>query len=150
LNEQVKRNQGRFPKDFMFQLTAEEIEMHVLSRSQFATLKRGSNIKYLPYAFTEHGAVMLASVLNSKIAVRASIEVVRAFVRFRSLLGAHKELARKIATLEEKYDGNFRVVFTAIKRLMEPSPKPVEPEPERRPIGFYMPESKPKKRKCRK
>src|ERR1700693_58532 len=96
LNEQVKRNQDRFPDDFMFQLTSEEGKAVTLSRSQIATLKRGENIKYQPYAFTEHGAVMLANVLRSPVAVRASIQVVRAFVNLRRTLATHKDLARKI------------------------------------------------------
>jgi phage regulator Rha-like protein len=102
LNEQVKRNRRRFPDDFMFQLTAEEAEF---LRSQIATLKtgRGQHRKYRPYAFTEHGAVMLASVLNSPIAVAASIQVVRAFVRLRAILATHKDLARKLAEMEQKY-----------------------------------------------
>ena len=137
LNEQVKRNLKRFPRDFMFRLNSLEVETHVLSRSQFATLKRGKNIKHLPYAFTEHGAIMLASVLNSKMAIRASIHVVRAFIRFRSVLGSHKELARKIDDLEKKYDDNFRLVFAAIKSLMEP-PELSEPEEEKEPMGFHI------------
>src|SRR5271169_5646346 len=80
LNEQVKRNRDRFPDDFMFQLTLEEGKLVILSRSQIATLKRGENVKYRPHVFTEHGAVMLANVLRSPVAVRASIQVVRAFV----------------------------------------------------------------------
>jgi phage regulator Rha-like protein len=131
LNEQVKRNRHRFPEDFMFQLNKEEAEG---LRSQSAILKtgaRGQHRKYLPYAFTEHGAVMLASVLNSSTAVQASIQVVRAFVRLRSILAAHKELAQKLEEMEKKYDARFREVFEAIRQLMGPttaSPK--------RPIGF--------------
>jgi hypothetical protein len=83
LNEQVKRNGDRFPEDFMFQLTLDEGKAIVLSRSHFATMKRGRNIKYRPYVFTEYGAVMLANVLRSPLAVRASIQVVRAFVNLR-------------------------------------------------------------------
>src|SRR5947209_3552584 len=85
LNEQVKRNRARFPEDFLIQLTLEEARALVASRSQIATLKRGRNLKYAPYAFTEHGAVMLAAVLNSPVAIDASIQVVRAFVRLRAL-----------------------------------------------------------------
>ena len=103
LNEQVRRNSQRFPTDFMFQLTAEEAES---LRSHFATLKagRGKHRKYLPYAFTEHGAVMLASILNSPTAVAASVEIVRVFVRLREMLVAHKDLARRLDELEQKYD----------------------------------------------
>lgn len=120
LNEQVKRNRKRFPEDFMFQLTSQEAQS---LRSQFATSNetRGGR-RYLPFAFTEHGAVMLASVLNSPIAVAASIQVVRAFIRLRSILAAHKELARKIDALErkmrageEKAKADFTVVFKFIE-----------------------------------
>lgn len=132
LNEQVKRNKGRFPKDFMFQLTGEEME---ILRSQFATSRWGGQ-RYLPFAFTEHGAVMLASILNSKTATQASIQVVRAFVHFRSIAGAYQELVRRIDKLEETYDENFRVVFAAVKSLLEPEPE--EPEEEKEPIGFRV------------
>ncbi len=85
----------------------------------------------MPYAFTEHGALMAANVLNSKRAVDVSVEVVRAFVRLRGLLASHADLARKLAALERKYDARFRAVFDAIRELMEPPP-----EPKRKPIGF--------------
>jgi hypothetical protein len=132
LNEQVRRNVDRFPPDFMFQLSLEEFT-HL--RSQIATARWGGR-RTPPYAFTEHGAVMLASVLNSPIAVHASIEVVRAFVRLRQLLASHEELARKLMTLEKKYDAQFKVVFDAIRALMKP------PEPKRRSIGFQATEKK--------
>ncbi len=122
LNEQMKRNSERFPKDFIFQLTKDEIFTLQVSRSQNATLKQGQNIKYLPYAYTEHGAVMLASVLKSTIAVQASIQVVRAFVKMRSILVEYKELKTRIDKLENKYDKNFKIVFDAIRLLMD-SPK---------------------------
>ena len=130
LNEQVNRNRRRFPSDFMFRLTASEARS---LRSRIATLDsgRGRHRKYAPYAFTEHGAVMLASVLNSPTAVRASLLVVRAFVRLRAALGAHTTLARKLKELEQKYDGQFSVVFEAIRQLMEPSAPPARPQ-----IGF--------------
>lgn len=124
LNEQVRRNFKRFPEDFMFQLTFPEVQELLFSRSQIATLKRGQNIKYAPYVFTEHGAVMLASVLNSAIAIKASIQVVRAFVRLRSLLAAHKELAQKLARLERTTNARFQIVFDLIKRDAEPAPLP--------------------------
>jgi phage regulator Rha-like protein len=130
LNEQVKRNRGRFPEDFMFQLTSEEAKPTQSSRSQFATLKRGQNIKYLPYAFTEHGSIMAANVLNSERAVQASVQVVRAFVRLRQMLTSNTELARKLDELEDKYDRQFKVVFDAIRQLMSP------PLPRRKQIGF--------------
>jgi hypothetical protein len=120
LNEQVKRNRDRFPGDFMFRLSSEEGETILASRSQIATLKRGHNLKYAPYAFTEHGAVMVANVLNSPIAVHASIQVVRAFVKIREIAAAHKELLQKLEQMEKKYDRQFKVVFDAIRQLMAP------------------------------
>ncbi len=130
LNEQVKRNRRRFPRDFMFRLTPTEARA---LRSQNATLNggRGRHRKHAPYAFTEHGVVMLASVLNSQVAVRASLQVVRAFVRLRVVIEAHAELARKVDHLERKYDGQFSAVFEAIRQLMEPTAPKV-----RRQIGF--------------
>jgi phage regulator Rha-like protein len=130
LNEQVKRNHDRFPNDFMFQLTSDEVKETQTSRSQTATLKRGQNIKYFPYAFTEHGAIMAANVLNSKRAVQASVQVVRAFIRLRQMLASNAELARKLNALEHKYDAQFRVVFDAIRQLMTPLASP------RKQIGF--------------
>ncbi|HEX7898856.1 MAG TPA: ORF6N domain-containing protein [Planctomycetota bacterium] len=125
LNEQVRRNSRRFPGDFAFQLSLEEAD---ILKSQFATSSWGGRRK-LPMAFTEHGAVMLANVLNSKTAVEASVLVVRAFIRLRSILGSHAELARKVQELESRYDAQFRVVFDAIRELME------ETEPQDK-IGF--------------
>jgi hypothetical protein len=119
LNQQVRRNIERFPADFLFQLTAEESEA---LRLQFATLKagRGQHRKYAPLAFTEHGAIMAASVLNSPRAIQVSVHVVRAFVRLREVLATHKDLARKLEDLEKRYDAQFRVVFDAIRELMTP------------------------------
>lgn len=132
LNEQVRRNKDRFPPDFMFQLTYQEV---TALRSQFATLEiiggRGRYRKYLPYAFTEHGAIMLANVLKSPQAIQASIQVVRVFVRLRELALTHRDLLLKINAMERKYDTQFKVVFEAIRRLMEPPP--VKPRPR---IGF--------------
>jgi ORF6N domain len=136
LNEQVRRNRDRFPEDFMFQLTPGETER---LRSQFATSNEGrGGRRYRPYAFTEHGAVMLASVLNSPVAVRASIHVVRAFVRLREI-ATHKELARKLAELEARIETNderITELFEAIHQLMEP---PEKPQPG---IGFRAPENR--------
>jgi hypothetical protein len=131
LNEQVKRNIGRFPDDFMFQIN--ELELENL-RSQIATLKsvgHGQHRKYLPHVFTEHGALMLASVLNSPVAVKASVQVVRAFVKMRETMLAHKELSRRLNDMERKYDKQFRVVFDALRELMEPPPAPSKKQ-----IGF--------------
>jgi hypothetical protein len=127
LNEQVKRNRERFPPDFMFQLSAGE-KQEVVANCDHLRRLRFSPV--LPFAFTEHGAVMLASVLNSPIAVNASIAVVRAFLRLRQLLAAHADVARKLAAVEKKYDAQFKVVFDAIKKLMQPD------EPPRKRIGF--------------
>ena len=131
LNEQVKRNIHRFPEDFMVELTWEEAKA---SRSQSATLKRGKNIKYPPYAFTEHGAIMAATVLNSPRAVQVSVYVVRAFVRLRRMLAGHKELAAKLDQLERKvgkHDRQIVALVDAIRQLMAPPPGP-----PKKPIGF--------------
>ena len=122
LIQAVKRNIERFPEDFMFKLTQEEA---YLSRSQIVTLKRGQNIKYLPYAFTEQGVAMLSSVLNSKMAIQVNIVIMRAFVKLRQILSTHKELAHKLNELErkiEKHDGEISSIFDAIRQLMAPPP----------------------------
>ena len=120
LKQAVNRNRGRFPEDFMFPLTWEEVES---SRSQIVTLKKGKNIKYLPYVFTEQGVAMLSSVLRSERAIRVNIEIMRAFVRIREVLATHKDLAKKLEDLEKKYDGQFRIVFETIRQMMAPVPK---------------------------
>jgi hypothetical protein len=128
LNQQVRRNAERFPADFMFQVTKEEHESLML---QFATSKRGrGGQRKLPLMFTEHGAIMAANVLNSQRAIRASVEVVRAFVHLRRILASNEELALKLAELEKKYDHQFKIVFDAIRQLMTP------PQSKREPIGF--------------
>jgi hypothetical protein len=131
LNQAVKRNRERFPDDFMFQLTADETR---ILRSQTVTLDarrgRGAHRKYRPYAFTEQGVAMLSSVLRSPRAVQVNIEIMRTFVRLRRMLKENAELARKLAALEKKYDAQFKIVFDAIRELMEP---PVQAS---RPIGF--------------
>jgi hypothetical protein len=141
LNEQVKRNAKRFPSDFLFQLNAEEADS---LRSQIATLKtgRGQHRKFLPYAFTENGAVMAANILNSPEAVRMSVFVVRAFVQMRDLLGSTKDLAKQLAALEKKLaarlDGHESAIVEVLQRLMNllDPPPPPEPEPPKRRIGF--------------
>ena len=135
LNQAVKRSLDRFPGDFMFQLTAEEVAR---LRSQIVTLKtgRGQHRKYLPYAFTEQGVAMLSSVLRSKRAVMVNVEIMRAFVRLRQMLGAHADLARKLAALERKYDSQFKAVFDAIRELM------TSPPAKKRSIGFTSWEEK--------
>ena len=137
-NEQVRRNRKRFPGDFMFQLNAPEAEA---LRSQTATSNappqgRGGR-RYLPYAFTEHGAIMAATILNTPRAVEVSVYVVRAFVQLRELLASNKELARRFAQLETRldkklttHDEAIAAILSAIRQLMHP------PEPKRRPIGF--------------
>jgi len=126
LNQAVKRNSNRFPEDFMFQLTKEESEN---LRSQTVISSWGGT-RYLPYAFTEQGVAMLSSVLRGKRAVQVNIEIMRAFVRLRELMLTHRDLAAKLRELEQKYDSQFRLVFEAIRELMEPAPT----EKER--IGF--------------
>lgn len=128
LNQQVHRNIGRFPEDFMFRLTRNEFTGLIL---QNATSKKGrGGRRKLPYAFTEHGALMAANVLSSERAVQASVQVIRAFVKLRQLLTSHAELARKLEELEKKYDAQFKVVFDAIRQLMTPAPPTIKP------IGF--------------
>ena len=132
LNQAVKRNRARFPEDFRFQLTREEQEA---LRSQNVILKkgRGQHYKYLPYAFTEHGAIMAATILNSPRAVEVSVFVVRAFVKLRRLALGHKELAAKLAELEARvagHDDAIRQLVAAIRQLMAPPEKP------KRRIGF--------------
>lgn len=131
LNQAVKRNANRFPEDFMFQLSAGEV--FKLNRSQIVTgSQKHRDPRFPPYAFSEHGALMLANVLNSERAVQTSVQVVRAFVRLRQMLASNAELARKLAALENKYDAQFKVVFDAIRQLMSP------PEPKCREIGFHV------------
>lgn len=131
LVQAVKRNIARFPADFMFQLSAKELEQW---RSQFVmsnpTAKMG--VRRRPYAFTEQGVAMLSGVLHSERAVEVNIEIMRAFVRLRQILASHAELARKLDVLERKYDAQFRVVFDAIRQLMAP---PTSEQKKRR-IGF--------------
>lgn len=115
LNEQVKRNKDRFPHDFMFQLTNEEKQEVIANCDHLEKLKFS---RTNPYAFTEHGTIMLANVLNTKTAIETSVLIVRAFVKLRELLSTHKELERKILELESKYDKQFQLIFEAIRELM--------------------------------
>ena len=119
LNQAVKRNTERFPNDFMFQLTAEEFE---ILKSQIVTSSWGGARRARPYAFTEHGILMLSSVLRSPRAIQVNIQIMRAFVRLRELLNSNAELARKLEELEKKYDQQFKVVFEAIRQLRAPEP----------------------------
>jgi hypothetical protein len=147
LNEQVKRNVRRFPADFAFRLSKTELQLlteHIAksditgNRSQIATgSQKHRDPRFLPYAFTEHGALMAANILNSTQAVEMSVLVVRAFVRMRHILTAHKELTRQLSELERKigaHDEQIQVILEAIRRLMAP------PEPKRRKIGFLVEE----------
>lgn len=132
LNEQVRRNLGRFPEDFAFQLNRMEFDALM---SQNATSKprgRGGRRK-LPWVFTEHGILMLSSVLRSKRAVAVNIQIMRTFVRLRRLLASHKQLARKLDALEKKYDTKFKIIFDAIRQLMAPKRE----RKRNRPMGFH-------------
>jgi ORF6N domain-containing protein len=149
LNQAVKRNLNRFPEDFMFQLTADETaawhhtsserlrsQIVILNatnlRSQIVTLKksRGKHVKYRPYAFTEHGILMLSSVLKSERAVQVNIQIMRTFVRLREILASNADLNRRLDDLERNYDTKFKVVFDAIRTLL------AAPEKTTRKIGF--------------
>jgi hypothetical protein len=128
LVQAVKRNRDRFPADFMFQLTDAEA---AILRSQSVTSSAGhGGRRFTPYAFTEQGVAMLSSVLRSGRAVRVNVEIMRAFVRLRTMLAGNADLARKLDALERKYDAQFKVVFDAIRELMAP------PSKARRSIGF--------------
>ena len=131
LNEQVKRNQDRFPEDFMFQLSDEEKSQVVSNCDHLSKLKFS---KSLPFAFTEHGALMAASVLNSQRAVEVGVYIVRAFVRLRRFIAEHKELSRKVSQLERRladHDEQILTIIQAIKELINP-----DPPPKKRCIGF--------------
>lgn len=137
LNQQLKRNRHRFPEDFAFQLERKEFDT-LMSQIVISKKGRGGRRK-LPWVFTEHGAIMLASVLSSNIAVQASVRVVRAFIRLREMVAANTQLAAKLKELERRLDSHDEAianVFAALKRLLEP------PEPPKRPeIGFHVRES---------
>jgi phage regulator Rha-like protein len=133
LMQAVKRNMERFPEDFMFQLNREEWD---ILKSQFVTSSWGGMRRAAPYAFTEQGVAMLSSVLNSKRAILVNIAIMRTFVQLRKILGTHADLARKLEQLEKKYDSQFKVVFDAIRELMQ------HPEPSRKKIGFRMREGR--------
>ncbi len=128
LNRAVKRNADRFPEDFMFQLTSEEADA---LRCQIGISTKRGGRRYLPYAFTEQGVAMLSGVLISQRAVQVNVTIMRAFVRLRQLIATHADLARKLASLENKYDAQFKVVFDAIRELMTPPTKP------KREISFH-------------
>ena len=131
LRQQVKRNANRFPVDFMFQLTKQEFE-DLRRQSGISSVWGGR--RYAPYAFTEQGVAMLSSVLRSERAVLVNIEIMRAFVQLRQILASHADLARKLAGLEKKYDAQFKIVFDAIRQLMNPPHSA-----SKNPIGFVPP-----------
>ncbi len=133
LNQAVKRNKKRFPPDFMFQLSKEEKYELVTNCDRFQKLKYSTA---LPWGFTEQGVAMLSSVLNSERAIEVNVSIMRAFVRLRQMLSANKDLERRFDALEERYDEQFKVVFDAIRALMEPPEKP------RKKIGFEVKEGK--------
>ncbi len=157
LNRAVKRNRSRFPKDFVFQLTAEDSKRlrcqtgtlksagsrRAALRSQTVILKsgRGQHRKYLPYVFTEHGAIMAANVLNTRRAVQMSVFVVRAFLKMRALLGDKRDLAQKLAALEKelkkRLDVHEAVIVTILQRVMDIIDPPALPAPPRKRIGFH-------------
>jgi hypothetical protein len=127
LTRQVRRNIGRFPDDFMFRLTRNEFQRCQIGT--FGTSQKGSR-KYLPYAFTEQGVAMLSGILNSNRAVRVNIQIMRTFTKIREMVQMNKELWRKVEIMERKYDGQFKVVFDALRKLFTPLTT-------RRKIGFH-------------
>ena len=127
LNEQVRRNIKRFPEDFMFRLTKKENNELVANCDRFKTLKHAT---VNPYAFTEQGVAMLSGVLHSKMAIQVNIQIMRTFAKMRQMMLSYKELKEKIEKMESKYDKQFRVVFDALRRLLEP------PDKEMKRIGF--------------
>ena len=134
LKRAVRRNSGRFPADFMFELSKEE---HDSLRRQFGTLKRGEHSKYMPMVFTEQGVAMLSSVLNSERAIEVNIVIMRAFVQLRGLSTSHEVLERRLSELEQRFkdhDEKIRVIFEAIRQLRAP------PDEKRKKIGFEVKE----------
>jgi hypothetical protein len=134
LNKAVKRNIDRFPSDFMFQLTSEEADSLRFQIGMSKATGRGGR-RYLPYVFTEQGVAMLSGVLNSKRAVQVNIAIMRAFVKLREMIASHKDLEKKLSELEKKFDGQFQIVFEAIRQLMV-----IEEKPKKK-IGFIAREN---------
>jgi phage regulator Rha-like protein len=133
LKQSVRRNLNRFPADFMLELTEFET---IASRSQIVTLKRGQNVKYNSFAFTEQGVAMLSSVLNSQKAIQVNITIMRAFVQLRRFLETHRELARKIEDLERtvsSHDEHIQCIFEAIREMIQRRNEPMEP------VGYRIP-----------
>lgn len=121
LNRAIKRNKGRFPVDFMFQLNKNEAQ---ILRYHFGTLEMGQYSKYAPYVFTEQGVAMLSSVLKSERAILMNIQIIRTFTQLRKILATHKELREKIEVMERKYDKRFRAIFETLKLLIKEDEKP--------------------------
>ncbi len=134
LIQAVKRNAQRFPDDFMYQLTKQEFTALI---SHFVISKGRGGTRQLPYAFTEHGVLMLSSVLNSEKAVMVNIEIMRAFTRLREMIQSHKKIWEKIEAMERGYDSKFKVVFDALRRLLTPG-APIAPPKPKGPIGFHV------------
>lgn len=132
LMQAVQRNRVRFPSDFMFELTFDELDVLKSQNVISSSGTRWGGVRKPPYAFTEHGVAMLSSVLRSPRAIAVNIEIMRAFVRLRSLLAGNRDLARKLSALERKYDTQFKVVFDAIRELMTPVANGKKSR-----IGFY-------------
>lgn len=136
LLQAVRRNMARFPEDFMFELSSDELDA---LRSQNVTLNtsgRGKHSKYPLYAFTQEGIAMLSSVLRSSRAIEVNIAIMRAFVKLRELMNSHKDLSRKIEALERRYDAQFKVVFNSIKEIINANPKELPQKLMKRKIGF--------------
>lgn len=131
LNEQVRRNQSRFPSDFAFRLRRDEFN-HLISHFATSKPRRGGR-RTLPLVFTEHGILMLSSVLRSSRAIQVNIQIMRTFVRLRQMVASHDELLRRIESLEKQYDEQFRIIFDAIRQLVEPPPTK-----QRGQIGFKL------------
>jgi DNA-binding PadR family transcriptional regulator len=141
LVQAVKRNLDRFPEDFMFQLTDQEF---INLKSQIVTSSWGGLRRATPYAFTENGVAMLSSVLNSKRAIQVNIQIMRTFTKLREMIASHKDLVKKLDELEKKYDGQFQIVFEALRQIIE-----VEEKPKRK-IGFIAKERRVPYRTTRK
>lgn len=135
LNKAVKRNIDRFPPDFMFQITKDEMEVLIFQPGISKASGRGGR-RYLPYAFTEQGVAMLSTVLKSERAVQVNIAIMRAFVKLREIVASNKDLAKRLDELEKKYDAQFRVVFDAIRELMTPA------DEDKKKIGFLAKEGR--------
>jgi hypothetical protein len=132
LKQAVRRNIGRFPEDFMFELSKEEFKN---LRSQIVTSSWGG-LRYLPMVFSEQGVAMLSSVLRSERAIQVNIQIMRAFTQLRQMLSTHEELKQKIEAMEKKYDQQFQIIFEAIKQLLETDEKP------KKKIGYTVKETK--------